>query len=37
MNEDEEVRNQCQKLYDLCKKSVELCLARPDLFNIDYD
>lgn len=37
MNEDEEIREAANKLYNLCKKSVEHCLAHPDLFNVDYD
>ena len=37
INEDEEVRKAANELYDLCKASVDRCLARPDLFDVDYD
>ena len=37
INEDEEVQKAANEIYDLCKRSVEHCLANPDLFNIDYD
>ncbi len=36
-NESEEVQKMSKELYELCKSSVERCLARPDLFDVDYD
>ena len=36
-NESEEVKKIANEFYYLSKKSVEQCLARPDLFDIDYD
>lgn len=36
-NESEEVKKLANEFYFLSKKSVEQCLARPDLFDIDYD
>lgn len=37
INEDEEVQKAAKEIYDLCKRSVEHCLANPDLFDVDYD
>ena len=37
VNESEEVKKIANEFYYLSKKSVEHCLARPDLFDIDYD
>ena len=36
-NESEESQKIANEFYYLSKKSVEQCLARPDLFDIDYD
>ena len=36
-NESEESQKIVNEFYYLSKKSVEQCLARPDLFDIDYD
>lgn len=36
-NESEEAKKIVNEFYYLSKKSVEQCLARPDLFDIDYD
>lgn len=36
-NESEETKKIANEFYYLSKKSVEQCLARPDLFDIDYD
>lgn len=37
VNESEETKKIANEFYYLSKKSVEQCLARPDLFDIDYD
>ena len=37
MNETEENQKIIKEFYDLAKKDVEQCLARPDLFDVDYD
>ena len=37
VNESEEAKKIANEFYYLSKKSVEQCLARPDLFDIDYD
>ena len=37
VNESEEAQKIANEFYYLSKKSVEQCLARPDLFDIDYD
>ena len=36
-NETEENQKIVKEFYDLCKKDVEVCLARPDLFDTYYD
>ena len=36
-NESEEAKKIANEFYYLSKKSVEQCLALPDLFDIDYD
>ena len=37
VNETEENRKIVKEFYDLCKKDVEVCLARSDLFDTYYD
>lgn len=37
VNESEETKKIANEFYYLSKKSVEQCLARQDLFDIDYD
>ena len=37
VNESEEAQKIANEFYYLSKKSVEQCLARPDLFDVDYD
>lgn len=37
VNESEEAKKIANEFYYLSKKSVEQCLACPDLFDIDYD
>lgn len=34
---NEESIELARKLYDSCKKSVELCESNPELFNIEYE
>lgn len=36
VNETEENQKLIKEFYDLCKKGVEQCSARPDLFDIEY-
>ena len=36
VNETEENQKLIKEFYDLCKKDVEQCSARPDLFDIEY-
>ena len=37
VNETEENQKIIKEFYDLAKKDVERCSARPDLFDVDYD
>ena len=34
---NEELIEIARKLYDSCKKSVELCESNPELFNVEYE
>ena len=34
---NEESIELARKLYDSCKKSVEICTSNPELFNIEYE
>ena len=34
---NEELIEIARKLYDFCKKSVELCESNPELFNVEYN
>ena len=37
VNETEENQKLIKEFYDLYKEDLEQCLARPDLFDYDYD
>ena len=34
---NEESIELARKLYDSCKRSVEICKSNPDLFNVEYE
>lgn len=34
---NEESIELARKLYDSCKKSVEICKSNPEFFNVEYD